>query len=511
MIRKRGLIAVAAVALIAGTTALFITGKCPVPEANALSVPDAAGILHTPFYNFDQLPATPANEAPGSGGNLVYDPAGLEGRAGWRSKNLYPDKRTHDFFNLYSPWHNTEHMGFENYGYLEVDATRKVSGNSLRYVVTGGKNSRTCPGGPGPTCLGNGMPLSHKQQFLDYIASGRNPVAGTLQVGNPYLYFMNSSDASNPVPFREAAGANRLSFYIWAPETLSVGHGGYDVPPGLTFSFGTYSNVPRNAVFPDSRATSRFTGHWYHEYPINGGGWIKFYIETHPQHSNTFANDASFPFPSRGMRTIGDHYFNNLFRLYLTTNWYNGVSVPMFSFWIDEMEFLRDNEPQNDETINSIAVTYNSYRNSFEVGFSDKYTSVGGVAYATYELRYSFAPITNANWPQATPAHILGHDGFRIAENFKGRFGKNNNNYGRLWAPFRLNDSDHDALQDGRRVYFALKDVSQAGGNGVDPVAAGKGRDYRNSAALFDYAGDRPALPLIKRFDYTMVEMGRKK
>ena len=508
MLSTRGIKVLLIVMALTGFASISC-GKGKTTDANGKLPTDEASIIHTPFYNFDQLPVTRANAAPESGGSLVYDPAGLEGFAGWRSTNLYNDKSTYNFFKLYSPYYNTEHMGFEVYGFLEVDNVRKVAGNSLRYVVTGGKNTSSCPAGPGPNCFGNGLPLFNKQEYLNYLAVSKNPVADTLPalpVGNPYIYFMNSSDSNSPVHFREAAGANRLSLYMWVPDTLTVGPGGYDVPPWATFSFGLFSNVPKNVVFPGSTDSSRMDGHWYHEYPINGGGWIKFYIDTHPQHNNSFSNEASFPFPSRGLRNIGDHYFNNMFRLYLTTNRYSGFSVPMFSVWIDEMEFLRDNEPQNEETINSISVTYNPQRNNFEVGLSDKYTSSEGLACATYELRYSFRQITNTNWSEATPVHILKHDGFKIADSLSGRFGKNNNYYNRVWTSFKLLDADHKSLHIGSKMYFAIKDVSQAGGTGVDPVAPGKGREYQKFSNRFDYEGDRPALPLIKRFDYTVVE-----
>lgn len=470
---------------------------------DALAATDAAGVSRKVFNNFDLIPATPQSSVPVSGEGWAYSAAAL-GTSGWTRTSKYPDGQTYDFFKKYSTTYNTEHMGFENYGYLEVDGVRKVSGNSLRYVVTGGKNITTCPNGPGTDCLSSGLPMHDKKTFLDYLSKNQNPF-GDITVGAPYLYYQNSTSTSNPTPFLESRGANRLSVYIWLPAELSVGTGGYRVPPSRTITTGPFSSVPRSAVFPNTTSTTTVGGHFYNDFPINGGGWAHLHLDGHPVHNNGFSSASAYPYPSKSMRDIGVPFFDNLSRMYFAIAKYNGFTKPPYSVWFDEMEFINDPEPQNNETINNVAVLYNPASDSFNLGFCDKYKDNAN-SFSTYEMRYSFSPITNANWSTAKPVHVLPHTGFGQTDNYNGKIVKNTPYYVSVWAPFKLADADQSALSVGTMVYFAIKDISQANGDGASPAVAKGGRDYANYPSTFDYAGDKPALKLIKRIDYRISE-----
>ncbi|OFZ21314.1 MAG: hypothetical protein A2X94_07650 [Bdellovibrionales bacterium GWB1_55_8] len=458
------------------------------------------------FQNFDDFPATLASEIPGPGGTWVYstDVTNRDNRfpmsngvAGFRDTMAYASRPDiYNYFYMYAgDAYNTSHMGFNHFGYLELSSDTAVKGNSLRHVITGGKNSTTCPNGNGPTCLANGLPVHTKEEFLSLVSGGSNPVDGSLVVGTPNVYFVNTSSTSSPVPFSEAKGANRLSLYFRAPADLQSGTGSY---PYSTVDIGPYSYVPKNLVIADNTETTLLGGHWYHYYYTQGGGWMHLIVDNHPQHNNGMGNFTHLP--KKSIRNIGATYMESLFRFYLTVKRYQGFAKPEFSVYYDEIEFQNDPEPQNNETINSPSVMYLPNDRVFEIGFNGKYVD-WQYDYASYEIRYAFEPITNANWAFATPVHILPESRLSVAESLVGKFVHKTTGYVGRWVRTKLADEDQARVQCGRNVYFAIKDISQKEGDGLDPVAYREGRDYRN-VSYFDYEADRLALPLIKRLEY---------
>lgn len=496
------------------------------------------------WMNFDNLPATPKTEIPGSGDGWLYTTAKVNpdnsfgmtvyDRAGWRnSKSYQGNANVFNYFSLYPNYYYSDHMGWPTFGYLEIDNQKAIHGNSLRYRVTGGVNILTCPCGKdevcsfaetqicnsnglqcteGETkpCSNNGLEVTTKQHYLDYIDKGQNPIGSGVKIGSPTVYFMNSgpnpgSSGQSAVPFEKAVGNNRLSMYVFLPE---VKGNFYDNPvdarevPADTFHIGPFNDIG---------------GHWYHVFNVQGGGWVHVIVDGHPQHNNSFSNAASYPYPSSSVRNMGQEYFATMYRWYFAVvNPYGLTAEAPYSVWLDEIEFHHDTEPQNNETINSPAIGYYPDRGVFEVGFQDKYAN-NQFSYSTYELRYSFTQITNANWEQATPVHIQADDriSYGIKESTEGKFEKLNSYSRSVWAPFKLATiADEAQLTPGTTIYFAIKDISQVDGNSQVPedghniygswVTGAGGRDYQNEGATFDFAGDQPVLNLIKRIDYTI-------
>lgn len=456
------------------------------------------------LVDFDSIPVTATDDVPKSGDEWIYNV--LNGKAGWERVN----GSLMEYVRIYSPNYNTGHMGFENYGYLEISKDKSISGNSLKYVVTGGKNSLTCPNASEPTCSASGLPLNDKQTYLNYLKEGKEPVVGDMAIGNPYLYFGNNSDSNDPVPFESANDMNRLSLYVWFPAELSIGNGGYLIPPKRTISIGPYSNVPKEDVFAEDNSGEKIGGHWYHDFAINGGSWIHITVDGHPQHHNGFHNQDLYPYPSKSIRNIGSSYFENMYRFYLTTFFYEGFSIPKYSIYIDSIKFISVSEQQNNETISGLAIMFKPERKIFEISFNDKYKDNEN-SYSTYELRYSFEPITNSNWINAMPAHIISNEGFRTISNYEGKIEKNTPYYQSVWASFRLAPEGEKLISNGKMVYFAVKDISQVGGDGLDPITIKGGRDYRNHGNSFDYEGDRSVLKLIKSTNYIINDVKPEK
>ncbi|MBN1270431.1 MAG: hypothetical protein JXB04_12645 [Kiritimatiellae bacterium] len=466
----------------------------------------AAGVQAAPsvWMDFDDLPVTLSNAPPASSATWLYTTKDINSNAaysmtaydtcGWRNTNAYPAPFTnnHNYVYLYFNTYNNDHMGFETYGWLEVDGGNVVTGRSLKYIVTGGKNSYNT--NSTEYLQTNGLRVTAKAHYTNWTGQGTDPVAWGATVGHPTLYCLNLS--TNPLP--EADGANRLSFYCHVPASVTNGVGGWGKRPESTMNVGPFNNIG---------------GHWYHEICTQGGGWTHVVCDGHPQHNNAWSSASDYPYPSYSLRCYGTNYFTTMYRWYVTFRPYDGIARVPYAAWFDEFEFQFDPEPQNDETICSPSVVHFASNKTFEIGFMDKYKNFA-YSYSTYELRYSFEPIDNANWSNATPAHILPDARFAISNHWGGIFQKFWPNYQAVWAPFELAaPGDTARLNPGTSVYFAVKDISQVGGDSQQPVTnfgTGRwpigGRDYVTYNTNFDYAGDQPALPLIKRMDFRVPD-----
>lgn len=443
------------------------------------------------FQNFDSFPATKGDEIPSGGDGWQYssDKTNINpniARNGWIDSKLYgPGNNVQNLVNYYLDTYNSTHMGFETYGYMEIDGTHAVSGNSLKITITGGKTLDN-----NSNIVQRGLPVYAKEDTLSYKQAGNSYIDSTSLVGHPYIYFSNTSISPNFVPFPQAQGMNRLSFYINIPAELKNGHGGYANPPQETINVGPYNGVG---------------GHWYNRVYLEGGKWAHILVDGHPQHNNAYSNATSFPYPSSSVRNYGESFFDTMYRWYITFKPYTGIATPPYNIWIDEIGFINDPEPQNCETINTLAVAYDPSTKLFEISFNDKYSNNAN-SYSTYEVRYSFEPITNGNWDMATKVNIQSDTRYGISANTTGQFKKWWPYYQAVWAPFKIATKDEPIFTPGTTIYFAVKDVSQINGDGMTPVAAKAGRDYTTYASTFDYEGDKPALPLIKRIDFYFSE-----
>ena len=464
----------------------------------------ASPALAVPWIQFDDIPVTAKDEVPGSSDTWFYAPKNRKAtgvacffrgapQPAWRDDALCK--------------HSTQGFGkYHNYGYLEIDDTKAVKGHSLKYRITGGAN----PSHPD----GVGTHLHNKQIYLDVLANGNDPIADVDErVGTSHIFFSSYKNKQMDI----GNGANRLSFYVHVPKELSVFKQD-DGIPFETLSTFFYNRTLRIDSYPnwEGDPNSTINGHWYQTTPINGGGWIKVLVDAHPFRNTLQNGGESWPYPGSSYRTIpGTQYFDTIIKLGIQTFARSGLKIPPYSVWWDEIELYFDSEPQNTETISSPAILYVPVTKRFEVGLTPKYSRSNPWDSATYEVRYSFEQITNANWNDATPV-VIQHD---IPANYNtnisdptgtpGRFRKAPKTKARnAWAPFKLQSSDEGNLTPGNTVYFAIKDVGQVGGDGMTPINGdpNAGRDYAAFPGAFDYEGDQPVLKLIHRIDYYIAE-----
>ncbi|MDU0356361.1 putative Ig domain-containing protein [Paraglaciecola aquimarina] len=198
-------------------------------------------------------------------------------------------------------------------------------------------------------------------------------------------------------------------------------------------------------------------GHYYHHISnIPMGGWTKIQFDAHPQHHNGGSKNPYSAFSVGGYEYPGDgvSYFNNITTVSFAAT-FPGSQFPS-SIYIDDIgtDLVLF---ENDETINNLAIGYNQQKRLFDIGLSDKYRC--GKCSATYLVKYSFSPITQANFAQAyTPLEVINFN--RKHNNSEGKIIKSSPGYNNLWAALKLQQKHLKLLVDNATVYFAIKDIS---------------------------------------------------
>jgi len=268
-----------------------------------------------------------------------------------------------------------------SWGYLEIDKSTGAinTSRSLKLTVTGGRINPYEK--PAETC---GDEISSKQEAIDHPESICSTAAGGFN------YWFLNPDSSKGLPFVE--GANRISFYTKIPKefTRKIHHSGE--PENYTLHFGTYTRDPGGS-YSNGANLGR---HFYHWMNFSGTGeyWTKVIIDQHPQHEV-----GKKPDPGHNPTAEDNfNYIEGLTRFYFKTK-SNLLSNP-WSAWIDEFEIYNDPRPMPPK-IATIAITQID-TTSFDIDFASTDEGGGNEYVNQYEVRYSFAPINDGNFYDAT-------------------------------------------------------------------------------------------------------------
>ncbi len=268
-----------------------------------------------------------------------------------------------------------------SWGYLEIDKSTGAinSSRSLKLTVTGGRINPYEE--PKETCGGE---ISSKQEAIDRPENFCDTAAGGFN------YWFLNPNSSKGLPFVE--GANRISFYTKIPGefTRKTHHSGE--PENYTLHFGTYTRDP-GKPYSEGANLGR---HFYHWMNFSGTGeyWTKVIIDEHPQHE--VGNK-----PDPGNNPTAEDSFNyieGLTRFYFKTK-ANLLPNP-WSVWIDEFDIYNDPRPMPPK-IATIAITQID-TTSFDIDFASTDAGGGDDFVNQYEVRYSFTPINDSNFYDAT-------------------------------------------------------------------------------------------------------------
>ncbi len=240
---------------------------------------------------------------------------------------------------------------------------------------------------------------------------------------------------------------NRWSFYVQYSGLNDPALSSSD-PTTYNVEIGTY-------LYPDGQLTGSSTeiDHFYHQLTVPNGAWLHVLLDRHPQHQRGVQ-----PEPSDNPDGPTNPYYAKFSTFYFDIPY---AQSQLTSYNVDELEWYTQTQPENDISISSVWVGYWNGTNRWEIGFAD--SSWGGnyndSSVGTYEIRYSNAPITNANFSSATLITPLYNGS-------GGRIRRPNSWKHVAWTAFQL-PATFQASNN--HVYFALKDVSAiANGDGHD-------------------------------------------
>ncbi len=298
------------------------------------------------------------------------------------------------------------------------------------------------------------------------------------------------------------ASTDRASWYIKVHATDIAGENPSEF--GTPFHWGVY-------LCDDGSQEPNYTGcpyegpgnqHYYYYLYYQPDIWFHTLLDRHPtfkRESSVAGNDPAYNYPFVSPDTginYPMHMFENIMQ------WYMEIRDPQdapSNFYIDEMYFYstqdstEEAEPnQNDDSVTSLSIGYDQLTGKWYVFWQDmSYTDSNGWnlndnTNSTFEMRWSTSPITNANYDNANiispewfsgPEYTSYPNGIRRASSW----------YTRAWTRFDLPSGTEDVYN---HLYFAIKDVSVAGGN------AGTQWPYTN------IDGHSAASPYIKTIDY---------
>ena len=395
---------------------------------------------------------------------------------------FYSSSDSGGYHRAFFPYKNISAPQIMRYGYLDIDTQIPIRGTGcLKFVFTGGAYRDN------DSISYSGSEIFYKSQFDTLIQSGENPYAAIPLFADEQFYVKFADSKTRT--FDEAQGSDRLSFWIYLPE----GSQENSPFPIRTIHYYSYIDTSEN-------------DHYYHWLTnIGMGSWTHIVLDAHPQRNNSGlpVDSQGNPVPYEYYR-VGGHdtpgnaidYFNRIvaFAIRIQLGDYM-FPTPVY---LDHFTFFKASQPENDETIANIGVGYNPETHEFDIGFCDKYRGNG--CHATYEVRYSFRPITNASYSKTSLCTVVQAPNldFNYTTDFKGQIKKPVTGYNQLWALLKLNPEDESQLEPGSRIYFAVKDISNRTYPDTDP--------YDEEMVFVDGMGQVRRIDLIKTISYEIYE-----
>ena len=265
---------------------------------------------------------------------------------------------------------------------------------------------------------------------------------------------------------------DRMSLYI-----KTTGHESPDGDgnPGDIMHIGTYLCEQTNGCGGcpyEGPGNQHYYHYTYHPERV----WVYVLLDRHPTHKRDYlvpSDDSAFNHPATDSCGIVRpmHYFDTMHQFYVMqlTNTNDSINV-----YIDDISFYSTSdvneeiEPnQNDESITTVAVSYNRETDKWFMSWEDmSYTDGSGIhrnddTFSTFEIKWSTSPITNQNYVNANlvipewysePEKTSYSNGVRLASSW----------WSRAWTQFEL---PNEIEQNYNHLYFAIKDISDADGN----------------------------------------------
>jgi len=188
------------------------------------------------------------------------------------------------------------------------------------------------------------------------------------------------ANPNNKEHIEENDGCNRMEFFVLLPI-------GIETAKSYNFHLGTYVMPGDGNIYIDG-------DHYYHYYNLCGSEyWTKIIANQHPCHQTGVGEQI----PDNP--TAPEYnYMEGMTRFYISAleNSQTNIADP-WSWYIDEVRYYNETEPENTISINSISCTYMGNGHFIVRWYGENKT--GNLNH--YELRYSDQPIDNSNYGNA--------------------------------------------------------------------------------------------------------------
>jgi len=190
-------------------------------------------------------------------------------------------------------------------------------------------------------------------------------------------------------------------------------------------NIGTYVKRISN---PDYSSDEAGGDHWYHNVNFpRTGTWVQVVLNMHPDHSRGENGGLEQGDQSHPTNEAGYNYYDALTRFYIQVTG-GSLTAPM-NIFLDEFEFYKETNAENDDQVRSISSTYVPATNKIIVTwYRDKDSND-----IKHEIRYSFSDIHASGWNAATlapdgiitPPGWQGYNGMYYSTNKINLAGKN--------------------------------------------------------------------------------------
>ena len=241
---------------------------------------------------------------------------------------------------------------------------------------------------------------------------------------------------------------NRMDFYLKLSGTPKISTTSF--PGNGNIHVGTYLCWPGGGASGESCPTEAGNQHYYHMYLVNPDSWVHVQLDQHPTHQRNMGSQGGGPEPGNDPQAPNHHYFASL-----GNGFYVEIRDPQpnpTAYWIDEIKTWQQTQPENEDSITSVAIGNTPSTNKWAISFND--TSITGQANCptAFEMRWSTQPITNANWASANP----------ITPDLYRRGSTNVFTRPDTWARIAYNEFSLPAGTEtnNNKLYFAIKDAS---------------------------------------------------
>jgi hypothetical protein len=390
-----------------------------------------------PLLSFDW---NTSNTSPAADG-WSFVPMGNTGCSGTMTEQDRFCNAEHRLFLTY-PTYDSDHMGWMRYGVLDVE--KQGAAPSLKLWMTGGR-AKNAEG----LSQDYGVPVRGLKEYATAkLTFKESTYADRTLPGMPSLYY---KAIVNEGPMGLFPQHNRFQLQVWMPKAPNR-HARYS-----RNSLDRKKN-PQPAVSWYPFIDSAKGAHYYHlTYNRAYGGWMTIAFDAHPSDDNTGVNNETNSFREGGKHSpgYGIGYFQRLAAFAVRFNGLNGSASPAM---VLTNRWEKDYVPyENEETLNSLAVGYDPESQAFDVSLEDKYRCA--TCAASYEVRYSFAPISNGNFDNASP--VLKTENFFVEDDNANQWLIKGNPYGNaVWGKITLPPADVVRYLKGEAIYLAVRDTS---------------------------------------------------